>query len=193
MRNPAGRASRPGVCGRYPPTSLRVGSCGVIGASVRSATPASRSVLSSWWTCNPWWDTPIVCVSGDASSQRTVTSACRWVATPISHPMSRAGCVTRARSGLIRAQREFMFWTAYRHHLQATVMASGGQNAPHTYRYLRICTFCTNPINAKKVTMPEPPYEMNGNGRPVIGMRPTVIAMFWKICQSSIVNTPTQM
>ena len=60
-----------------------------------------------------------------------------------------------------------------------------------SYRYRRMCTFWTKPISAKKVTMPEPPYEMNGSGRPVIGMMPTVMAMFWKICHSSIVNTPT--
>ena len=60
------------------------------------------------------------------------------------------------------------------------------------YRYRRICTFWTKPISAKKVTMPEPPYEMNGSGKPVMGMMPTVMAMFWKICHSSIVNTPTQ-
>ena len=46
------------------------------------------------------------------------------------------------------------------------------------YRYRRICTFWTNPMSAKKVTMPEPPYEMNGSGRPVMGMMPTVMAMF---------------
>ena len=40
----------------------------------------------------------------------------------------------------------------------------GGSDGPHetrplltTYRYLRICTFWTSPMSAKKVTMPEPP------------------------------------
>lgn len=61
------------------------------------------------------------------------------------------------------------------------------------YRYRRMCTFWTKPISAKNVTMPEPPYEMNGSGKPVMGMMPTVMAMFWKICHSSIVKTPTQM
>ncbi len=61
------------------------------------------------------------------------------------------------------------------------------------YRYRRMCTFWTKPISAKKVTMPDPPYEMNGSGRPVIGMMPTVMAMFWKICHSNIAKTPTQM
>ena len=34
---------------------------------------------------------------------------------------------------------------------------------------------------------------MNGIGRPVIGITPTVIATFWNTCHSSIVNTPAQM
>jgi len=158
MRTPEERASRRGACGKNPPTRRRVGSCDVMRcARPRAATATSRSVLSSWWTCNPWLDTPNSCFSGNATSQRTVTSTCRWVATPISHPISRAGFVTRARSGLIRAQREFMLSTSYRHHLRAVVMAKTCREADHSYRYLRICTFWTNPISAKNVTMPEPP------------------------------------
>ncbi len=60
------------------------------------------------------------------------------------------------------------------------------------YLYRRMCTFCTKPINAKNVTRPDPPYEMNGSGKPVMGMRPIVIATFWNTCHSSIVKTPAQ-
>src|SRR5690242_18241042 len=45
----------------------------------------------------------------------------------------------------------------------------------------RMFTFATNPMAMKLVMIAEPPYDMNGNGMPVIGMMPMVMPMFSKI------------
>ena len=64
----------------------------------------------------------------------------------------------------------------------AGVYRTGRRLSGDRQRYRRMCTLCTSPIRAKKVTMLEPPYEMNGNGKPVIGINPMLMAMFWNIC-----------
>lgn len=81
-------------------------------------------------------------------------------------------------------------------HLQSTCTSATGAGS-HVdrlrqpgYRYRRMCTLWTRPNIAKNVTNPEPPYEMNGRGRPVTGMTPSVIATFWKTCHRIMVNTP---
>lgn len=57
----------------------------------------------------------------------------------------RIGVHTRARSEVIRALRKLM------------LLASLALSAPEIQRYRRMCTLCTSPIKAKKVTMLDPP------------------------------------
>ena len=67
-----------------------------------------------------------------------------------------------------------------------------GFDRDRSQRIRRMWTDCTSPNRAKYTIRPDPPYEMNGNGKPVTGMICTVIATFWNVCHSSIVNTPAQ-
>lgn len=46
------------------------------------------------------------------------------------------------------------------------------------------------PTRTMHVMAKEPPYERNGRGSPVTGMRPTVIAIFTRIWNRNIVDEP---
>ena len=47
-----------------------------------------------------------------------------------------------------------------------------------TYSRRLICTLCTRPTMIPVDIMCDPPYEINGSGRPLTGVRPSVMPMF---------------